>query len=483
MQKINKFKKNVPQIIIILFGVFYILLGISNYVEPHNEGEILYGSKLVSEGLLPYKDFYTLNTPGVYLFIGLLFNLFGTEVIIAKIATAVINIFIAIIIYLISIKTLKRAKLLPYILASSWLGGFYYYGNTVSYGLFFALLSGFLLFNYFETKNEKWYHLAGIAIGFTAVFRHEMGAYLFGAIFQAIFFFNLSNKELVNKKISTKILFGLKKALIFGLFTLAPLPIAIYLLSNIEFSLLWDSLIIQPFTIYREFESTPFPFPFGSYFNIFVSLVFYLPLLVFIYSIISIIRRTRSKRLELNGVQFWKEMTLFNLGINLFNHGQVVSDLPHIMPAMLIAGILIFYHLNREKYQIIYSFLFLSILILMPVISRVELENKSNIDYAIIKSLANRSMITIDYNYINNNYVYFFNKQKNIKYFNMQKGISDSINKSDFQDQLEFSDIIVENIGRENKNLYPLELSFIQEEINKRILIDSNENFRIYSKH
>lgn len=80
------FKKCLSNNYLILFIIFlvyfiYSLSRIKYGINVYDEGFILYNAENILNGYIPYKDFWTIYTPGQYYLIALLFKIFGYQLI------------------------------------------------------------------------------------------------------------------------------------------------------------------------------------------------------------------------------------------------------------------------------------------------------------------------------------------------------------------------------------------------------------------
>jgi hypothetical protein len=223
------------------------------------------------------------------------------------------------------------------------------YSGALATSILIVLVGVYFLFRYFETGERKYSLFAGLIIGLAGIFRHDVGAYIFGTEFWAVFFFGLPKKETNGLPLGKRVLRGIKGAAAFVAgFAAVLLPMIIAVWSSVPGDELFDQFVDFPLNIYGEYRGIPFPMPFddvssagAAIKSIYKSFVFFAPLMIFIVEIIYLIWRVKKKRIVLNGHIFWKEVLLINVGLNFYNHAMVRSDPVHVMPAMLIASIFI----------------------------------------------------------------------------------------------------------------------------------------------
>ncbi len=369
-------KYNSLIIIILAFGLAYLFLGFDYGLNIYDEAIGIYGAERVALGDIPYKDFWTLYAPGNFYLMAALMSVFGWSIISERIITILIIYLCCLLIYVISSKVFGRKKaLLPFAIAIVWCGFAPMYGRAIPPALVFSLISALFLFKFFASQHRKWLIYAGAAMAITGVFRHDMGAYLFGTEWQAVFWASLSHDIINNERTKKKIIFGIKNAMFYTLGSaIAALPFAIYFLWQVPIDLLADHMFNIPLTTFRQTRNLPLPNPFAAIGTEGISqkvilfwngIIFYIPLLIYILIVMFIILRVKRKTLKLNGVRFWQELMLVNLGANFYNQAMVRSDTEHLLPTMLIAAILlvpIIEQVSRRKlryFVVIFSFLFI----------------------------------------------------------------------------------------------------------------------------
>lgn len=456
--------------VIFFIGLLILFLSIPFNVNIYDEGLVLTGAMMVKNGLLPYKDFWTIYAPGQFYLNALILSYFPKSIEAVRIVSFIFMGLTSVILYNISYRTLNRhTAIIPSIVTLFFFSYTDLWSRAIPTALFFVFLAVYYLFNYFETSKIKYAVFSGFSIGTLALFRHDMGGFLLGAIFQAVFFFSLSHGIIRDSSRKEKIFYGLKNALYFGIAAFWVLPFAIYFLVNIPLENIWDQLIITPATVFREYRSLPFPYPWDLYEGVSFSnsiklfwngTAFWIPVLTAIATVIAIIFRVRKKTMILNGEKFWKEITLFNIVLNLFNQASVRSDFEHTIPVylgalILLINLILLIRINYIKYLLI--IISISFLMSIPMIGVIKnykekliKENYINslskgpypeivepdLDYIVLKN----SLINIfkiepnarifscntrhDNIYINNNLIYFeLDKLPPTKYFELHPGI------------------------------------------------------------
>jgi|GEM_PF-2344296 len=327
---------------ILIFSASIILfIGLTSELNIYDEALAIVGAERILIGELPYSEFWTIYAPGQFYLLAGFFSIFGSSILIERLLTIVIYIGMGWAWLALARKIHQgRSRFVALMVLAAWIAIIPLFGRAIPTALLFCYLSGFFLFRHFDTKGIKDILWAGFFLGVAALFRHDIAGFLFGAIFQAVFFFSLSDERVKENNISSKILFGLKRAsmVIVGL---TPMLIPLFfLLGLVGIEKLWQDLVIVPLDIFDDYRSLPFPDPIKALdtivyplFQFWRALLFYTPLTIFVITVLGIVYRVKKKITILNSPRFWIEITAFNFGINLLNTAMVRSDLEHTLPA------------------------------------------------------------------------------------------------------------------------------------------------------
>lgn len=327
--------------VLISIAALILFFGLTAEMNIYDEAITLVGAERISYGEQPYSDFWTLYAPGQFYLLSGVFQIFGSSILTERIVTVLTFILMAWAWLAIARRVHPgRSRFVALMVLAAWVAMIPLFGRAIPTALLFSYISCYFLFRHFESYAINHVFWSGFFLGMAAMFRHDVAGFLFGAIFQAVFFFSLSNPEAINMRFGPKILFGLKRALVTVLGLIPFLIPLLLLISNAGIEALWTDLIAVPMTVFREFRSLPFPDPIDalsseSYpiFQFWRAILFYIPAVIFITVIVGIIIRVKKKLLKLNGPRFWIEITAFNFGINLYNTAMVRSDLEHTFPA------------------------------------------------------------------------------------------------------------------------------------------------------
>ncbi len=352
-----------PYFNLFLFVIGFLLIfsSITHSINIYDEGISILGSLQILDGKLPYQDFWTIYAPAQFYIGAGFFDIFGDHLFYFRLLSILIDFAVCIVIYLLASKIYgKKNAFIPFLISAVWFSAMPMFGRAVTVGILAVLLSNLFLFFFFEKNDKKYLFLAGLMIGISALFRHEMAGYIYGAEFWAVFFSGMPNKTETSEPLKYRIIKGFLNGVIFTLGVMFIfVPFAMYFLNVVDINILYENLIKFPLSEFREYRSLPLPTPLNFFdrntglmsriMMLWEGIIYYLPLLSFGLTAYFLYWRVRKKKLALNGEIFWKEMLLFNIGLNFYNQALVRSDLEHLIPAFLI-----------------FSILFLSLILIIP---------------------------------------------------------------------------------------------------------------------
>jgi hypothetical protein len=205
-------------------------------------------------------------------------------------------------------------------------------------GLLLILLSAIFLINYYykmQSKNSTYKGIIpmGIFLGLLGITRQDMITYMWGLFFWAMFWAGMADVEGLGLSLLKRAIKGLKQGLFLTLIigTIMLLICLLYPLISIEYI---AEQIIQPFYKYSKIN---LPAPINIY-----GMLFYLPILLAILSLIVLIYKNRKRIIKANTPLFWNEMLIINLTLNIFNYTLLGDSLSFLVPSILISSLTIF---------------------------------------------------------------------------------------------------------------------------------------------
>lgn len=345
--------------LILLFSIFFISADAFEGIKVYDEGVTVYGALQVMQGALPYRDFWTVYMPGHFYLYALVFKVFGPSLVAERITSIILIIGIAIFAYLIARKVLPAfLSLLTFFFSAVWLSSFDFFGYIIHPTLFFGLISFYFFLSYLQGKKKNALFQAGIFAGLTALFRHDLGFYVFFTELLILILHQFSLTERtdpyrvkVQASLKGTIRLILGTALIF-------VPVAVYFLIKVPFKELYHSLIIFPQEIYPDYRRLSFPAPFITYeqyqsqvegggFKDYLKenmdhLYHYFPVIVYFTLFLQLLTRGTKHKAFLKSNEFWVSISLLLLGIWFFTKDFVRSQYLNLMSTYVIAIIVYF---------------------------------------------------------------------------------------------------------------------------------------------
>lgn len=150
----------------------------------YDDGVISEGARLVFHGKIPYRDFWTMYTPGSFYVNAFSFVCFGEQLISIRLLGLVLGAFQAALFY----SVVRRAT-------KSTLGGLSsatVYLSLIPIGIqaywVTAVLAGvYSLIRFIEKPDSRWCYLCGLCAGMTLLFRQDTGVYLLAAMIPVMY--------------------------------------------------------------------------------------------------------------------------------------------------------------------------------------------------------------------------------------------------------------------------------------------------------
>jgi hypothetical protein len=328
---------NKREVFILFIGFLCLFAGFCFDANPTVKEIYLFGAEQIIDGKTPYKDFQTIYAPAIFYFNALILSVFSNSLFAINIVYLFIAFFISLTIYGLARDYLSSAKaLFPFFISIIAQVFFPMYGSSVPLGVLLILFAAFFLFRYYDgmkLQNSKLTGIIplGICIGLLGITRQDMASYMYGLFFWAMFWAGMADVEGLGLSILKRALRGFLQGVFFTVVVfLTFVPFAIYFISVAGLDNLYHQIIEIPLTVFREENTIPFPTPF-----------YFLPIIIAISSAIIIFIKHRKKLIRANTPIFWKEILVINLTLNIFNYALIISDLAHLIPAIIFASMLL----------------------------------------------------------------------------------------------------------------------------------------------
>ncbi len=102
------------QYIFLAFGATLYLYPFMRFLSTGgDEGTLINGAVRVTEGQVPFRDFFEVMGPGTFYWLADFFKLFGTNLLATRIALMLTTVIMTLLIYFLSTRLIGRFGLLP----------------------------------------------------------------------------------------------------------------------------------------------------------------------------------------------------------------------------------------------------------------------------------------------------------------------------------------------------------------------------------
>ena len=312
-------------LILFFISVICLLSVITKTVSGFDEGLILAGADRIQKGQIPFNDFWLIYPPGQYYILALLFDVFGSSLLVERIYDLLIKAMLSVSIFYLIRKMTSNFKvaLTGWIISLIWIAGTSYVIYPIYPSILLIYIGVYYFLCYIEKNDLSSLVYSAVFITCSALFRHDLAAYAAISILVCLLLTFASQK----KFIWSIIVCYVTSYLIIGI------PIIVFILVKINLYEMVDQLIFIPIRIMSKFRYIPYPELSIVYFSFYAFPA--IVIVAFISSMICIFK--------------YKERTLLNYGILLisligfgfFNQVRVRSELAHLVPIALNGIILI----------------------------------------------------------------------------------------------------------------------------------------------
>ncbi len=182
-------------LVVLVLSLAYSALFFDKMLDGTDEGQVLLGGKLISQGKLLYSEVRNIYTPGIFILGGALYQLFPqNQILAARVAMALFAAGAAALLYLISLRLLpRRYAIVPPALMLVWGISFQHYTSPTWPAVFFQLLAVYWVLRHEEQKKLKHLLAAGLATGMALLAKQNIGLYTLAGI--SLFYLLLAANE------------------------------------------------------------------------------------------------------------------------------------------------------------------------------------------------------------------------------------------------------------------------------------------------
>jgi len=329
----------------------YVVTGLTRPINFHDEGFPVYAAVRVLDGDVPYRDFWTVHPPGQWYTLAAVFKLVGASMLVERIWDALVRVTFLFSLYAFASRlTTPRIALVPGVVTFVYLGATPFYAYMMFPALLLSMLSGLALLAHARDSRARWLLAAGLCVGLTALYRHDVA--LYAATAGAV---TLTARRLVARSGAGAVIRAL--APFVGGAAAIALPAAALLLSAVPAGALWDQLFVYPARLARSVRSLPLP---PVWINPLMALQgaeslreyltfvldgwipVYFPLIVYaLGGAVSATLLVRGARGQDPGQSGWGTLWLTVFGALLYLQALSRADAIHLMPTSLAAIVLL----------------------------------------------------------------------------------------------------------------------------------------------
>jgi hypothetical protein len=226
-----------------------------------DEGLIVYGAQRILDGELPYKDFWSLYSPGQFWVVAALFKVFGSSLLVERLWDIIVRASIALVVYLTAaLIAPKRLAVIAWLTSLGWLWVVDFYGYPLFPATLFTLVAAYCCLQFVLNGGQRMLFMAGMSTALAAAFRHDIGFYGFFAanVLLVLLYFSTVPVATDRRSRSHRNLGRNLMLLTSGLVVVGS-PAVLYLVSHVPISDLWSELIVFPATVYPAVRSLPYP--------------------------------------------------------------------------------------------------------------------------------------------------------------------------------------------------------------------------------
>jgi hypothetical protein len=225
-----------------------------------DESLLQYGALRVLRGMMPYRDFWTLYPPGGYYMLAAAFRLFGVNALSDRIVFVVSNAISAIAIVYLLDRLTERWWLSRFAAAVTllWSCAWAAYAFPVYPSMALILVATACMLKRWESGRTRWTLWAGVALGLSALYRHDLAVYALIALGTASVTDQLRRAK-TERGTERGGFIGADVVRLCWTAGLVVLPVAVWLLINVPRHDLYFDMIYFPGEIYAKVRSLPFP--------------------------------------------------------------------------------------------------------------------------------------------------------------------------------------------------------------------------------
>lgn len=338
-----------------LLGFVYLLFSMFLPLNPYDEGFVLVGAEGIRHGAVPYRDFAAYYTPGQYYTLAGVFRIFGSSILVERTWDMVVRFSVCVLAFLVArTLTRSRAAYLPFFITLLFFGWCWFYSYPVVPAMFWALTAVLLLIRGWPENRPRPLALAGLAVGLSAFYRQDVGAYAFASGTIALVVEGAMRPPDANCQ-QVGVIKRLEPLVWYALGTcVVAVPLLAYILRKVPLGELWDDFVKFP-RLQIELRHLPLPpvIPSGAYLLSSMGLAwpwspggiwffFYTPVAVYAVTAVKLLAGIARPAAGLQTArQQFARVVLTSFGLLLLVTGVARADLIHCLAPTIPAAILV----------------------------------------------------------------------------------------------------------------------------------------------
>ncbi|MCC7366863.1 MAG: glycosyltransferase family 39 protein [Chloroflexi bacterium] len=343
-------------IVLAIVAVAYLLPGLAKPPTLFDEGLVNVAGLRVARGEVPYRDFWSLYAPGQFYTLALLFDLFGATLLTARVWDIAIQAALVVAVFRVTRQFVSGIKTLAApVLVLIWLGSVAFPNYPIYPALLFSLLAVQAVCWHISDGRRRWLFMAGICVGLTTVYRHDIGIYAAAStalvtVLSPLGWTRIRSDGLRGPCREAALNLGMLLTAV----AIPTVPIFTDLLLKVPPDQLWAQLFVYPVQIAPLVRGQPNP-PLllnpwavlqgkpGESITLVVQWIrFYAPVAIYVGMIaVGACMLARYRTVTVDRTVFWGTVLLWCFGLALLGQTRIIKDWAHEIPTSIIAVILL----------------------------------------------------------------------------------------------------------------------------------------------
>ena len=189
-ERVEKLLPHLP-LLAAIFSFAVACVHFNSGVELVDEGVLNMGAWRISEGQVPYRDFFVPYTPFSFYYLAFFFKLLGVSVLTGRLAAVLLSLALSAVMLRLCVKTIKDPLFASFPIFMTAQAGMsmWHFASHHWIGNLFTILSMLLLMAGNEDQKKLNFFLSGLAAAMAFVTINDQGLYILLFFFVSVFFF------------------------------------------------------------------------------------------------------------------------------------------------------------------------------------------------------------------------------------------------------------------------------------------------------